>query len=1136
MIAQLTYSSCLLIILLWKLHDKEGIIISFKFISVKTILFRKVVFKSFKQLNSNLFIISLPRFRAQGHEFIRIYPHIRNILQFSIWGPIYPRIQFSSFVLPIDKAKLDRALKLNKQSISSWTKNLIKENDELKARIDSMTLEYEELMGHCNELTQKLASKDCEISEKAGVSEIREDGLFIEREFSDRDGTGVITEIHGKARAITEQNISNSGSGDVGVVAGGGHGRKRVEDGKEEGNSCVDNFSCKHCGEEHEDCKDKADIDEGAKMELKSSAMRNLVEENEALKTKLGMLAVENEELAQECVIVSEGIRCKANEVLMLEDHIRELEDRVMELEDCINDSNNDIDHEDTFSNQKISVGKIIPMDIYEKMNHYAEKITYVREEEEEARLRQEIVGGEGSIEIEKCAKEEMVENRRALDAPKNEDKEEHASCVNAIVNEDVDQSLNEEDNLSENSFTEEDTLMAEDFIMEGILENAIDQEERIANKKVIECEDGNSNKEEYSAMKTLIANEDLVAEEDCTVDEDCAPKGDCDLTEGSVAKEDLAVTEDYVKKADRVVKEDWLGMDGCVANDEYPAKAGLAVEEDWAPLENCVVKEDMNARENCPWATEAEIPTCAKNDECQLDGKESCERVNTRHHDMRHYENEDSLSVRREFMSFLDKIWTVLRDSGKSHDAVFNQSRVGFERDPVGTVSHEIFKLKAENSDLHKQQSEMKELLEFLNSEAKFTQEDLKDTRKFKEELEKEKDVMKCRCEEFEEKCQNLEGEYQNMSTICQYLEEKFQTIGGMFKNLERKCLQTEDEFLQIEGDYKILHEEKTQLQLQAEKVPDLESKVKNWSEICGKLYSFLRKDNAELAKLKDRCNAIAILAKREQCRRKAIEKKQKKVARQSMCKGVLEGRRRMYKMLGGKTLHMQLEISRLQSEIVQLNADRNGFEERFKSEVGLNVGLSSEIDRLRSKVRFYAETLEGNRDKIEKLTREKKTTFEELERVRNVKRENRRRVEELMKDRELIEVEVKDKEEELAQVKRQSEEAEMQLQAGKEVISKVTDKLAKESCSRRSLELCLEEEKNRRAATEMRLSQALSELNEAKGLLESVELKNEENESVIDTLQKRISEIDSKRHSRLRRWFKRKRKSERSKSSLEG
>ena len=68
-------------------------------------------------------------------------------------------------------------------------------------------------------------------------------------------------------------------------------------------------------------------------IERKASFARRLVEENEENKRRMGMLCADNGKLVTRCLILSERITYKANEVLMLEDRIEDMEEYIELLE-----------------------------------------------------------------------------------------------------------------------------------------------------------------------------------------------------------------------------------------------------------------------------------------------------------------------------------------------------------------------------------------------------------------------------------------------------------------------------------------------------------------------------------------------------------------------------------------------------------------------------------------------------------------------------------------------------------------------------------------------------------------------------------------------------------------------------------
>ena len=1078
-------------------------------------------------------------------------------------------------------------LKLNKQSVTSWTRNLIEENTQLKERIGSLLEEKEELKERCTTLTAALEAKGCEshdkteplkaegeeskgsgdahyqahrsdecceedidAAEKAGqqrerVEDVKEEiSVLCEDDGSISAGELCASEGHAEEQqqAINEKMDEDVEDGSEKHEWKLSSIRRLVEENEDLELSKLKSFaidnengkveciptSMKRLLEENEELRSKLNLqamgDESDKLKSKSSFTQSLLEENEDMKRKLRSLAIENDELSKEYAIVAEGIRCKEYKILMLEDLVKELEDYVIEQEDCINRMQCDSIPEGACSREEILTGKTIPRERFVKRS---KKRAFKEEQEGKVLVRDDINTEEDPEKIGQCSKEGRSRDKRHFVDLRKDVIEEEDKGREDVSNEHEEDAPLEDDNLSEGTITDENTFTEEDFLAFDAMDqtdtprkgdNVLD--ENMCSKKDDSFQEDKNRKEDGSVKEDAIGREDgngkedEIAEDamdDSTVYEDVSAKecGNSREEDGIMKKEDAIIKEDSIdKKEDKVAKDNSTVYEDAKEFSETREEDDHLVTAPAQPL-NATIKESEYNNLSCQ----------AANRMIRDDGKSIGEARGGRC-------ESNCVSYREELASVLEKFWISLRESDTSQ--LFDGT-VRFERDPVGAVSGAIFKLREENCDLRRQQSEMKDLVEFLNAEALFTKEELEDTKKFAKEMEEENKMMKNKCAEFEKICHKLVSKYKKISAIYQNLEERFRAIGERFKSLEVKCVQTEEELAKMNDANKLLEDEKARLEMKIAGMVDVRTSVDNWGEIGGDLYLKLKNDHTDVTVVGNKHRKVCKLAKRERRRRKIIESKHAKLLRQrKMSKRILIGRRRIYSALSWKIVYLQMDNARLSSEIIRLVQDRDGFKERYKSEVGLNVFLSKEVDGLQSRIGFFEEVMQRKTDKIKKIMDEKKTAYEVLEIVRDEKREARRIVEELIKEREIIGVKVKAKDREFVMVKKQSEDIEMKLQAYENEVAKITENLNEEIMTKQKLELFVEEERKTRVATEQQLREAVFELNDAKELLESAARRNEENEETIDKLQKEGLQKKKKKPGKLRRWFSRKRKSE--------
>ena len=364
-------------------------------------------------------------------------------------------------------------------------------------------------------------------------------------------------------------------------------------------------------------------------------------------------------------------------------------------------------------------------------------------------------------------------------------------------------------------------------------------------------------------------------------------------------------------------------------------------------------------------------------------------------------------------------------------------------------------------------------------------------------------------------------------ISTTCQLVQKEHQLAECLVKDLEQKCFQKEEMFLTMEDQCRNLQQEKSNLlALKQEETADLEKKVTFWSRICGKLYSFLKKDNTEMAKVEERCDKISKLAKTERSRRKRVERKNKKLLTKDKIRSeILDSRAKISRRMGEKMLDLQIEIERLQSEITKVKADRNGFENSYKSSVAFSTELRHEVAGLECRIKLFEQTLDRRTSELSKVLIDKKLTSEELTRVRKVKREHKKKVQELIEERRAIAMEVEQKEEEIVDAKEKMKEKEMLLNVCRVELEKIIEKLQVEAENRRLLELSVKEEKEMREDVEQRLRGTVQRLNEAEERLEEAMKANEELENAIEAQQQEPMKSEKKRGI-FGRWFRRRKR----------
>lgn len=478
------------------------------------------------------------------------------------------------------------------------------------------------------------------------------------------------------------------------------------------------------------------------------------------------------------------------------------------------------------------------------------------------------------------------------------------------------------------------------------------------------------------------------------------------------------------------------------------------------------------------------------------------------------------------EMVGLLKKIWLHLKD-GIDDDGKQDY----FDENPISVVDGLISKLKKENEDLRLEKSDMKELIEFLELERQCTVEELEESRTAKAMLEKENKAIMKRCTDLEEACQVLEDKCQNSEDMSLGIpengafDEKCQKIEQMCQNFEERCIQAGEEYSKLQDEYQTLQDENKALMLklddQKQATMQLESNATIWSNLCGKLYLFLSKDNKELEKLEDRCQKLGRLATAEQGRRRKLAAKLNMFKNGSQFYQRRRNGVKVFNALGGKNLDLQIKIGELQSEIAGLKEDRDGFETAFKEEMGLNVRLRTEMDGLQSCLQFCEESLTAKREKIEEMVGERRIALEQLKSVREGERDSKRRMEKLEK-------ELAERTQNMKDMMVHCEQVGLDLLECKRDKGTLEEKLQHELRRTTLLESDLNGEIKLREAYEKKVRTMFEELEETKHCLSNAASRLEESQNTIMTLQKMVEERSRPKQSRLRRWFRRQRRND--------
>ena len=856
-------------------------------------------------------------------------------------------------------------------------------------------------------------------------------------------------------------------------------------------------------------------------MQRNACFVRSLVEENEDFRRRMGQLCLENEELVTDCRMMSKAITYKANEVLVLEDRIRDLEEQFEVLQGQFGM----MEDEDR-----------VPVGHFSQTNCKVTPATL----SDGGSLRQSLRLKKKSIPPHSFAEEEAT----AKDDGANEEEEEgrqrieSIACggrIDVIIEEEEDDDDDDEFSLlDDDTLTDiflDNTLTEEEFSMEliAMASDPTTQNTATPRKSNSEGSGSFSSEKEANCYSDRSASEDIIP----IGDDVRIVKSDGEWTENSFAMEENDATKDKGEKREDCNDQQEREKRGVECKDKEPVKkerredVSMNSSSEWK--RNSVEEQDARDAENQKDAAATESNIRAIRGGTHEKKKHMRDGTPRKGGEIRE-EGQNHTQGSYSLTKFIEQVWSIIGGSRQIEDVVsVNGNNVCCDDDQVAKVAHVIWELKEENSELYLQQYELKEVVEFLNAEVKLAREEVNDLKTSREELEKERDELANMCRELNEKCRGMQDENLNISTTCQLVQKEHQLAECLVKDLEQKCFQKEEMFLTMEDQCRNLQQEKSNLlALKQEETADLEKKVTFWSRICGKLYSFLKKDNAEMAKVEERCDKISKLAKTERSRRKRVERKNKKLLRKDKIRSeILDSRAKISRRMGEKMLDLQIEIERLQSEITKVKADRNGFEDSYKSSVAFSTELRHEVAGLECRIKLFEQTLDRRTSELTKVLIDKKLTSEELTRVRKVKREHKKKVQELIEERRAIAMEVEQKEEEIVDAKEKMKEMEMLLNVCRVELEKIIDKLQVEAENRRLLELSVKEEKVMREDVEQRLRGTVQRLNEAEERLEEAMKANEELEKAIEAQQQEPVKSEKKRGI-FGRWFRRgKRKS---------
>ena len=809
-------------------------------------------------------------------------------------------------------------------------------------------------------------------------------------------------------------------------------------------------------------------------IERKASFARNLVEENEELKRRMGMLCVENDELVTECSLLSERITYKAKDVLMLEDRIRDLQDYIELLEGNFGLSK-DLDKLMTGHLRRTKCKKTTASsnESLLKWNSWMKS--------KDVRYRSMVEEVE-EITQDDCNRGESVRSGERMEAIIEDEEEEEEEV--SLLNKDATLSHT---TLSDDTSTKEEILMAhETLASDQVSEYTVTQQEIISgggNEELIVKGDETVKNNDFGKSDAFMM-EDYVAMPIDNGKDVCNAKHDNIQVHRNSMRIRCSMQESEIEVAQGMGNVTTVKTDrgkgstqrkGRKKDDTVQETGKKEKKEDISMASDSELNTHfMEMGETRDTGNQKEVEAIQANSGGNDDGKHGMmndKRDNTPS-GMESIKEEGRQNLPQDRLTltkFIEEIWSIIGGSRQIEDVRVSSSKGHFDNDQIAKVSHAIWELKKEKSDLYLKQYELKELVGVLNAEAKQAQEELNEIERSREESKQEKVTLESLCRELKDKNQVLQDKDLYIFATCQSFPEEHRLVECLVKDLEQKFYQKEDVLLKMEGEFRGPEQEKSSLELRSAETLELERKINFWRGICGKLYFLLKKDNAKMAKVEERCEKVIKLAKKERSHRKTIERMNKKMLKKdNLRRQLLCSKARLSKEMGEKMIDLQLEIERLHSEIVNLKADRSGFEDSYKNELEFNSHLKSEVAGLESRVKLLEETLVRRQAELNNVLLKKKLISEELERVRNVNREDKRKAEELIEERRVIVMEVERQEREMAESKEKIKRKEMLLSMCKVELQKTMAILKIEGKKRHLLELSVKEEKEIRTAVE--------------------------------------------------------------------
>ena len=796
------------------------------------------------------------------------------------------------FLLSTDREQNDWSLESNELSITSWTRSLVEENISLRERIEELLLKYKKLKVECrcSMFREKLASRKC------GVNSNINDNAEACDEFSKESQSirGLIDSectIPTKDDDVVMADKTARNDIDSTVVIG-----SRCNDAGKEEERCVkipediahySSFSTseKRQGSSESSCTVvqswvELESNKTIEIERKASSARRVVEENEELKRKMGMLCVDNDELVTECSILSERITSKTNQVSRLEDRIEDMEDYIELLEGHIGESGylNEVLTCNFSQAKRKKTDASSDMSLLTQSSLMKSKGVRYRSMVEEVK----------DITKDGCDRGEIVPSGERLVAIIGEEVEEEMS----VLNEDATLT---DIALSDDTSTEQEMLIAhESLASDQTSQNKGTLTEMMREESSLICEKGVCHNR---------GNGELIAKGDAAVKNIGFRKNDGFSMEHYYAMP--IIPSDNVKKACNTknnnieIDRDDMGKilcmqksgikvlqtlanDATVKTDRGEGRTEKEVKKEFI-YEEAVKREtqedvsltcgnDLNARflEKGEHKNAENMQDVAK---IRADVRGNDEKKHRKKNDKRDKTQCGGKNIKEEVRENLDKekfilnkfieqVWSIIGGCRQIDDIRVSRGKVYCDNDQVAKLSHAIWELKEENSDLYLKQYELKEVVGCLNAKARLAEKELNDLKGRSEELEKEKNTLENMCSELKDKCQWLHDENLYISSTCQSLQEEHRLAECLVKDLEQKCSQGEV-FLTIEHEFRTLRQENSNFEVESTETVELQKKVNFWRGICWKLCLFLNKNNEKMAKGEEKCAKISKLAK---------------------------------------------------------------------------------------------------------------------------------------------------------------------------------------------------------------------------------------------------------------------------------